>query len=137
MLIERTCVGLDVHARSVVACAIDGETAEVHRARLCPDTGEITGWVRGLPGPTRVVYEAGPTGFGLARGLAAAGIDCVAAAPSKLPRPAGDRVKTDARDALLLARLLRLGEITPVRSRRWSRRPPGTWCGPGRTCAGT
>jgi transposase len=115
VFIERTSVGLDVHARSVVACAIDGQTGEVHRARLCPDTSEITRWVQGLPAPARVVYEAGPTGFGLARGLAAAGIDCVVAAPSKLPRPAGDRVKTDARDALLLARLLRLGEITPVR----------------------
>jgi transposase len=98
----------------VVACAIDGQTGEVHRARLCPAVGEVVAWVGGLPGPVRVVYEAGPTGFGLARALAAAGIDCVVAAPSKLPRPAGDRVKTDARDALLLARLLRLGEITPV-----------------------
>src|SRR3954447_2143714 len=65
-------------------------------------------------GPVAGGLEAGPTGFGLARGLAAAGIECVVAAPSKLPRPAGDRVKTDARDALLLARLLRLGEITAV-----------------------
>ena len=62
----------------------------------------------------RVVYEAGPTGFGLARFLLAAEIECVVAAPSKLQRPAGDRVKTDARDALHLARLLHLGEITPV-----------------------
>jgi transposase len=115
VFLERTSVGLDVHARSVVACAIDGRTGEVHRARLCPDINEVMKWVQGLPAPVRVVYEAGPTGFGLARGLAAAGIDCVVAAPSKLPRPAGDRVKTDARDALLLARLLRLGEISPVR----------------------
>jgi len=55
VLIERTSVGLDVHARSVVACGIDGVTGEVHRARLCPDTGEIMAWVRGLPGPWRVV----------------------------------------------------------------------------------
>jgi transposase len=115
VFLERTSVGLDVHARSVVACAIDGQTGEVHRARLCPATSEVIRWVQGLPAPVRVVYEAGPTGFGLARGLATAGIDCVVAAPSKLPRPAGDRVKTDARDALLLARLLRLGEITRVR----------------------
>ena len=53
-----------------------------------------------------MVSEAGPIGFGLARFLAARGIRCVVAAPSKLHRPAGDRVKTDARDALLLARLL-------------------------------
>ncbi|WP_285320828.1 transposase [Pseudarthrobacter sp. lyk4-40-TYG-27] len=64
------------------------------------------------PSPVRVVYEAGPTGFGLARFLLAAGIDTVVAAPSKLQRPSGDRVKTDARDAVHLARLLKLGEIT-------------------------
>ena len=53
-----------------------------------------------------VVYEAGPTGYGLARFLTGRGIRCVVAAPSKMHRPSGDRVKTDARDALLLARLL-------------------------------
>jgi len=61
-----------------------------------------------------VTYEAGPTGFGLARALDAAGVRCVVAAPSKLQRPSGDRVKTDARDAVHLARLLRLDEVTPV-----------------------
>ena len=61
-----------------------------------------------------VAYEAGPTGFGLYRHLGVAGVRCVVAAPSKLHRPSGDRVKTDARDALHLARLLRLDEITPV-----------------------
>ena len=61
-----------------------------------------------------MVYEAGPTGFGLYRSLTAAGVRCVVAAPSKLQRPAGDRVKTDAKDALHLARLLRLGEVVAV-----------------------
>jgi transposase len=61
-----------------------------------------------------VTYEAGPTGFGLYRSLTEAGIRCEVAAPSKLHRPAGDRIKTDAKDAVLLARLLRLDEITPV-----------------------
>ena len=61
-----------------------------------------------------MAYEAGPTGFGLYRHLSAAGIRCEVAAPSKLQRPAGDRVKTDAKDALHLARLLRLDEITSV-----------------------
>ena len=87
---------------------------EVERARLCPDHGEILAWLHRLRGPVRVAYEAGPTGFGLARALADAEIDCVVAAPSKLIRPAGDRVKTDARDAAHLTRLLRLGEITAV-----------------------
>ena len=111
---ERTSVGLDVHARSVAGCAIDGWTGEIHRRRLTPDPNEILAWVGSLPGPARVVYEAGPTGFGLARFLLAAGVECLVAAPSKLQRPSGDRVKTDARDALHLARLLKLGEVVAV-----------------------
>ena len=114
MFTERTSVGLDVHARSVVAAAIDGVTGEVFRARLTPGNEEILGWVRALPGPSVVVYEAGPTGFGLSRAFTAAGIRCEVAAPSKIQRPAGDRVKTDARDAMLLARLLRMDEIVAV-----------------------
>jgi transposase len=105
---------LDVHARSVVACALDGDTGEVFQRRLTPDHGEIVAWLGDLPGPVAVAYEAGPTGFVLARALAAAGISCEVAAPSKLIRPSGDRVKTDARDAAHLARLLHLGQITPV-----------------------
>jgi transposase len=111
---QRTSVGLDVHARSVVACALDGETGEVFERRLTPDHGEVVAWLGDLPGPVAVTYEAGPTGFGLARALEAANIRCVVAAPSKLIRPAGDRVKTDARDAAHLARLLHLGQITEV-----------------------
>ena len=61
-----------------------------------------------------VTYEAGPTGFGLHRHLSAAGVRCLVAAPSKLQKPSGDRVKTDAKDAVHLARLLRLDEITAV-----------------------
>ncbi|TNB67233.1 IS110 family transposase [Arthrobacter sp. BB-1] len=113
-MFERTSVGLDVHARSVVACALDGLTGEVFRHRLTPDRDEILAWIISLPPPVKVVYEAGPTGFGLARFLGSAGIDTVVAAPSKLQRPSGDRVKTDAKDALHLARLLKLGEITAV-----------------------
>jgi transposase len=109
-----TSVGLDVHALSVVAHAVDEETGRVERARLCPDHGEILRWLSQLQAPVRVAYEAGPTGFGLARALAEAKIECVVAAPSKLQRPGGDRVKTDARDAAHLTRLLRLGEITAV-----------------------
>jgi transposase len=113
-MFERTSIGLDVHARSVVGCAIDGVTGEVFRRRLTPDFGEILAWILSLPGPVKSVYEAGPTGFGLARFLLASGVDCVVAAPSKLQRPSADRIKTDANDAQHLARLLRLGEITAV-----------------------
>jgi transposase len=111
---ERTSVGLDVHARSVVGAGIDGVTGELFQTRLTPAVEHICSWLGQLPGPVAVTYEAGPTGFGLYRSLSAVGIRCVVAAPSKLVRPAGDRVKTDANDAVLLARLLRLDEITPV-----------------------
>jgi transposase len=114
VLSERTSVGLDVHARSVAAAAIDGVTGELKRARLTPSHDHIRSWIGDLVGPVAVAYEAGPTGFGLYRSLSAAGIECVVVAPSKLQRPSGDRVKTDAKDAVHLARLLRLGEITPV-----------------------
>jgi len=108
-------VGLDVHARSVVAAAIDERTGELVRHRFGYDPAGVLDWVRSLPQPVAVTYEAGPTGFALARMFTAAGIECVVAAPSKLQRPSGDRVKTDARDALHLARLLRLDEIVAVR----------------------
>lgn len=114
MFTERTSVGLDVHARSVAAAAIDGVTGELFQTTLTPAHDHISGWIRELPGPVAVTYEAGPTGFGLYRSLTAAGVRCEVAAPSRLQRPAGDRVKTDAKDAIHLARLLRLDEITSV-----------------------
>lgn len=89
MEMERSFVGLDVHARSVVACAFDEVTGEMARARLVPRPEVIWEWLRQLPGPVAVVYEAGPTGFGLARFLCEQGLRCVVAAPSKLQRPVG------------------------------------------------
>lgn len=115
MVAQRTSIGLDVHARSIVACAIDERTGELTRQRFSNDPAAVLDWALRLPGPQRACYEAGPTGFGLARLLNAAGVECVVAAPSKLQRPAGDRVKTDTRDAEYLARLLRLDEVTAVR----------------------
>jgi len=66
---ERTSVGLDVHGRTLVAAAIDGVSGEVSRAKLVPDHGEVIRWPASLPGPVAAAYEAGPTGFGLARAL--------------------------------------------------------------------
>jgi transposase len=112
---ERTSVGLDVHARSIMAGVLDSVSGQVWSRRLPPASEAVLSWVRSLPGPVAVAYEAGPTGFGLARALQAAGMRCVVVAPSKLERPAGDRVKTDRRDAERLARLLHIGELPAVR----------------------
>ena len=69
MIRNRTSVGLDVHARTVVGCAIDDETGEIHHRRLSPDPAEIAAWIQSLPQPWQATYEAGPTGFGLFRFL--------------------------------------------------------------------
>jgi len=92
---ERTSVGLDVHARSIVGCGLDTVSGAVTQRRLSPTVEGVSAWLAELPAPVAVAYEAGPTGFGLARQLTAAGIRCVVVAPSKLQRPPGDRVKTD------------------------------------------
>lgn len=112
---EGTWVGLDVHARSVIGCAIDEGAAEIRTQRIGARTEQIVEWVRAQPGPVMACYEAGPTGFGLARALRAAGVACEVVAPSKIERPPGDKVKTDRRDAERLARLLRIGEVPGVR----------------------
>src|SRR5688572_31196279 len=106
MIKVRTWVGLDVHAAKVIACVVDARSGELTVHRLPGDTAAIVAFCAGLPGPTRVAYEAGPTGFGLARALAAAGMGCVVAAPGKIERAAADRVNTDVGDAERLVRLL-------------------------------
>ena len=107
----RSLVGLDVHATKIVAVVLDAETGELAHFRMTADSREAAGFCAGLPAPVRASYEAGATGYGLARDLARRGVQCVVAAPSKIPRAAGDRVKTDRRDAERLARLLRIGEL--------------------------
>jgi transposase len=81
---ERTSAGLDVHARSVVACALDAQSGQLRRQRLTPNVDDLQRWLSGLPAPVAVTYEAGPIGFGLARTLTTAGVRCMAEAPSKL-----------------------------------------------------
>jgi hypothetical protein len=65
--VQRTSIGLDVHARSVVGCGLDGDTGEVFSRRLCPDHRKVLEWVGSLPAPVAVTYEAGPTGRGSRR----------------------------------------------------------------------
>lgn len=79
-----------------------------------PTPAEVTGWIKPLPGPAAAIYKAGPTGYGLAKMLLSNDIRTVVAAPSKLQRPSGSRVKTDAIDAEHFSRLLRLDAFTAV-----------------------
>jgi transposase len=110
----KSLVGLDVHATKIVAAVLDAETGQLQTFSMDGDVAGAAGFCAGLPGPVRAAYEAGPTGYGLARGLARRGVECVVAAPSKIPRASGDRVKTDRRDAEHLVRLL-AGKLHPVR----------------------
>lgn len=106
-----TFVGLDVHARSVSACALDPMTGEVSHARLGPGAGPIAEWVLRFERPV-CAYESGPTGWHLARELRALGVPCVVGASARMQRPPADRGrKTDRRDAEFLARLLSTGNV--------------------------
>jgi transposase len=104
-------VGLDVHASQTHAAILDVSSGELRVVRLRMAPVEVVGFLATLPGPVQAVYEAGPTGFGLARAAVAVGIDVAVVAAGKVPRASGDRVKTDKRDAQRLARLLAAGEL--------------------------
>ena len=111
----RTLVGLDVHATKIVAAVLDAESGELKCFRMSGEVAAAAAFCAGLPRPVRATYEAGPTGYGLVRELAKRRVQCVVAAPSKIPRASGDRVKTDRRDADHLVRLLLAGKLHPVR----------------------
>lgn len=81
----RSWAGLDVHAAKVVAAVVDGKSGELSFRRLGGSTQEVAAFCGGLPGRTQVAFEAGPTGFGLARALEAQGVDCLVAAPGEIP----------------------------------------------------
>src|SRR3954471_7658950 len=110
----KTFVALDVHVSATVAAIIDRDSGELRRQRLSGRGSEVCEFVAALPGPVRATYEAGPTGFALARRLQAAGVDCLVCAPGLIPRGPSDRVKTDRRDAERLVRLLMAGELHRV-----------------------
>jgi transposase len=110
-----TWVGMDVHARSTQAAAVDVMSGELTRMRFGPGVGPVVEWLRDLPQPLRGCYEAGPTGYGLYRAGREAGLEVEVIAPSKTPRAAGEQVKSDRKDAELLVRLLMAGALTPVR----------------------
>lgn len=106
-----TLVGLDVHARQTHAATLVCETGEVRGSRLPVEPEEVVGFLATLSAPVVAVYEAGPTGFGLARAARERGIDVRVVAPGSIPKGSGDRVKTDKRDAQRLVRLLAAGEL--------------------------
>ena len=106
--------GLDVHARKTAAAAVQLGSGEVFKAQLSGSPSAIIEWLVSLPGPVRAVCEAGPTGFGLARQARAEGVRVMVCSPGAIPRQPGDKIKTDTRDALKLARLLAAGQLRPV-----------------------
>jgi transposase len=112
----RTWAALDVHVSKVRAAVFDVLAGEHRDKRLPGEKRRVADFVADLPRPARLVYEAGPTGFGLARSLNELdGVDCMVCAPGLIPRGATDRVETDRRDARRLARLLMAGELRAVR----------------------
>src|SRR5438128_2109727 len=109
-----TFAGLDVHARSTHVAALEVASGELKRIRFGPGSEEVIAWLAALPQPVHGCYEAGPTGFALYRAAEQAGLRLDVVAPSKTPRAAGDRIKSDRKDAELLCRLLMAGQLKPV-----------------------
>jgi transposase len=114
-----TYVGLDVHKATVcVAIAESGRDGEVREVGVFENRPDVLRKMVARLGKQRrrlnFCYEAGPCGYGLHRLLIGLGHDCVVVAPSLIPMKAGDRIKTDRRDALMLAKLHRAGELTPI-----------------------
>jgi transposase len=116
---DTTFVGLDVHKATVcVALAESGRGGEVRQIGVFENRPEILSRIvaRLAKSGRRLsfCYEAGPCGYGLHRLLTGSGHECVVVAPSLIPIKAGDRVKTDRRDAMMLAKLHRAGELTAL-----------------------
>jgi len=114
---DTTFVGLDVHSASISVAVAEPWRGEVRALGTIPNTSDAVVKLVKRFGPASRLsfcYEAGPCGYGLHRRLTRLGAACMVAAPSLIPRKPGERIKTDRRDALNLARLLRRGDLTPV-----------------------
>lgn len=109
-------VGLDVHAQTIAVAVAEGR-GEVRSLGVIPNDAPAVGRLvkkLGEPDRLRMCYEAGPTGYVLYWQLTKLGVHCDVIAPTLVPVKAGDRVKTDRRDAEKLARSYRAGDLTPV-----------------------
>src|SRR5205823_10652139 len=93
-----TLVGLDVHARQTHAAVLDPATGELGVSKLRMPPEEVVSFLERLGPPVRAVYEAGPTGFGLARAVRGYGIDVRVAAPGAIAKGPGDRGRTGRRE---------------------------------------
>jgi transposase len=114
---DKAFVGLDVHREKIAVAVAIGREAPHFEGVILNRAEAVRKWVRALRrryAQIEVAYEAGPCGFVLYRQLEQLGVSCQVVAPSLIPTPAGPRIKTDRRDALLLARLLRSGDLTSV-----------------------
>lgn len=112
-------IGLDVHAQTITIAIAEGSGEARLYGTISSDLHSVDKFLAKLrkahPDATlRWCYEAGPTGFVLQRHIARKGMECLVAAPSLIPGRSGDKIKTDKRDAVKLARLLRAGELTGV-----------------------
>jgi transposase len=108
-------VSKDSHAVAIAEAGREGEVRSF--GEIGSDAASVRRLVRKLEHPgvrLRFCYEAGPTGYGLKRQIEALGHDCAVIAPSLIPRRPGERVKTNRRDAVRLARLFRAGEMTEI-----------------------
>src|ERR671930_1517614 len=112
-------VGMDVHKESIAVAYVarDHDAQVIYRGTIGTRQADIDQLIRQLHSKAKhlvFVYEAGPCGYWLYRYLSKKGYVFWVVAPSLIPKKAGDRVKTDRRDAVKLARLMRSGDLTPV-----------------------
>jgi len=112
-------IGMDVHKNSITIAICDADRREQPRiyGAIDNDLNALDKFCRKMVSTAsrlHFVYEAGPCGYGIYRHLTRNGFDCMVAAPSMIPKKSGDRIKNDRRDAKMLARLHRAGELSAV-----------------------